>query len=76
MSPDLVAKLNTLLQAAETTNLTQNIRAVFALLQEAGHMYSMTIPSKQIGIHPNNRDGYGANPHDVHDLLQSIASVG
>ena len=76
MQPELKEKIASLMNTAQSSSLLQNIKSIFGLLSEAGLMYSMTVPSKHIGIHPCNRDGYGVNPHDVHELLESIAAIG
>ena len=56
-----------------------NMKAVKSLLQMlllAGIAYKMTIQPDLIGVHPDNRGGYGINPHDVAALIYAILELG
>ena len=56
-----------------------NLKAVKTLLQMlllAGIAYKMTIQPDLIGVHPDNRGGYGINPHDVAALILAIFELG
>ena len=68
-----------MLANAQSETKHGNLKAVKQLLQMllvAGIAYKMTIQPDLIGVHPDNRNGYGINPHDVAALIIAILELG
>ena len=63
-------------QADQAGQLVQATAKLMAVLER--HQLSRLVRLKpdEVGVHPQNRDGFGVCPRDVHSLLSSIASVG
>jgi hypothetical protein len=76
LSADLHSKVSHLLAQAEDVHLLQSTKQILNLLQEHGIAYQLQIKSRHVGTHPCNRDGYGINAHDVHDLVENIFAIG
>lgn len=69
-------QIQSLLAKAEDGSMVQAIRGLFKVLKDNSLMYQLRIKSSLIGVHEDNRDGYGVNPWDVHTLLSDIFDVG
>jgi hypothetical protein len=76
ISEALRATVVELLRMAETVNLVSSVKSLLKTLQENGVIYTLQIHSKLIGCHPCNRDGYGINAMDVHELGSDIFAIG
>jgi hypothetical protein len=71
------AKLASLLKSCEHgTGIVAGCKQLISFLLEERVAYRLTVPSLLVGVHPTNRDGYGVNPHDMHDLMDDIFSLG
>lgn len=74
---DLNAKVASLLSSCEHgTGIVAGCKQLISFLLEEKIAYRLTVPSLLVGVHPTNRDGYGVNPHDMHDLMDDIFSLG
>ena len=64
-------------EAEQGDGLVSNMTAVYEILVRSGLMQDgVTINSKFVGVHTQNRDGLGLTPEHCWDLLVSIASLG
>ena len=61
---------------AEGKGLVQSMAMVLKLVENKLGGYAMELNPDQLGVSPDNRDGYGLNFADVHDLLSDIFEVG
>ena len=52
------------------------VNRVFGLLRRAGLMRNQRIEPILIGVHPQNRDGFGISGKDAHELMDSIFELG
>ena len=71
------AKVASLLKSCEHgTGIVAGCKQLVGFLLEEKVAFRLTVPSLLVGVHPTNRDGYGVNPHDMHDLMDDIFSLG
>ena len=56
--------------------VVQGCEKVLALLTKVKMTYKAQLLPSQVGVHPDNRDGYGLNSEDVHGLGQDIFTMG
>ena len=56
--------------------LVKTVQSCLDFLTEHGIVTTMKLPPLAIGVHPSNRDGFGVNPRDVHELIDNITAVG
>ena len=57
-------------------HVVQGCEKVLALLSSVKMTYEAQLLPRQVGVHPDNRDGYGLNSEDVHGLGQDIFRMG
>ena len=69
----LQAKLH---EADEGDKMVRVVQDVLTFLLERHLVTRMKLPPQYVGVHPCNRDGYGLNAMDVHDLIDSAVDVG
>ena len=51
------------------------VQDVLAYLRQHHLLTQMRLPPQYVGVHPSNRDGYGLNAMDVHDLIDLVVDV-
>ena len=52
------------------------VENILDYLKKKHLLWTVKLEPMLVGIHPCNRDGYGVNPQDVLDLIDSIVDVG
>ncbi|CAE7271351.1 unnamed protein product [Symbiodinium sp. CCMP2592] len=63
-------------EASDGDGLVRIVENCLNYLKSKHLLTSMKLEASLVGIHPCNRDGYGVNPQDVRDLVDSIVDVG
>ena len=77
LSADVRAYLEGRLQESnEGDKMVRVVQDVLAYLRQHHLLTQMRLPPQYVGVHPSNRDGYGLNALDVHDLIDSVVDVG
>lgn len=77
LSPEVRARLEGFLaEAADGDRLVKVVESALEYLRQHHLLSSMRLQPMLVGIHPCNRDGYGVNPQDIRDLIDSIIDVG
>ena len=77
LSAEIKVQLQSFLQeAADGDRLVKVVENTLDYLRKHHLVSTMKLEPKLVGVHPSNRDGYGANPQDVLDLVDSIVDVG
>ena len=73
-----LAKVDALVAEMQAVDghVVQGCEKVLTLLKGIGMTYRATLLPRQVGVHPDNRDGYGLNSEDVHGLGQDILRMG
>lgn len=70
------AELETTVKEAGKGGVMVGLQRIMAKLQSLGLVRTQRIEPVHIGCHPDNRDGFGVSPQQVHTLLDDIVSVG
>ena len=71
------AEMSSILQEYEREGqLTACTERGLQVLTTAGLAHRMRLHCQHVGFHKLNRDSYGINPRDVHDLVADIRSTG
>ncbi|CAE7851475.1 unnamed protein product, partial [Symbiodinium microadriaticum] len=74
---DVKAELEGFLQeAADGEKMVKIVENILDYLKKKHLLWTVKLEPMLVGIHPCNRDGYGVNPQDVLDLIDSIVDVG
>ena len=77
LSAEIKVQLQSFLQeAADGDKLVKVVENTLDYLRKHHLVSTMKLEPKLVGVHPSNRDGYGVNPQDVLDLVDSIVDVG
>ncbi|CAE7432066.1 unnamed protein product [Symbiodinium sp. CCMP2592] len=77
LSHEVKVQLQSFLEeAADGEKMVKVVEATLDLLRKNHLLSTMKLEPKLVGVHPSNRDGYGVNPQDVLDLVDSIIDVG
>ena len=77
LNPQVIAYLASKLQESqEGDKMVRVVQDVLAFLRQHHLLTQMRLPPQYVGVHPSNRDGYGLNALDVHDLIDSVVDVG
>ncbi|CAE7217968.1 unnamed protein product [Symbiodinium sp. CCMP2592] len=63
-------------EASDGDGLVRIVENCLNYLKSKHLLTSMQLEASLVGIHPCNRDGYGVNPQDVRDLVDSIVDGG
>ena len=74
---DVLSKLQGMLQdAGEGDQLVRGVQEIMSYLNSVNLVTTVKIHPRHVGVHPSNRDSYGLNAVDVHDLIDSVVDVG
>ena len=73
---DVMEKVKAYIQQAEDGGHVAAISNLFTCLKSRGLMYTQRVIPSLVHIHPDNRDGLGCYPTEVHGLLSDIGSSG
>ena len=76
LSPDVVEKVKAYIKQAEDGGHVAAISILFTYLKSINLMYTQRVIPSLVHIHPDNRDGLGCYPTEVHGLLSDIGSSG
>jgi hypothetical protein len=77
LSIELKAKVQKMIDITkESLNVVSGVQALIDLLEKHNLIYKVKANILQIGVHRLNRDGYGLNAQDCHDLMDDYISVG
>ena len=77
LRPEVHARLVEMLnEAQEGDKMVRVVQDVMTFLKQHNLVVQMRLSPMHVGVHPCNRDGYGLNSLDVHDLIDSIVDVG
>ncbi|OLP82472.1 hypothetical protein AK812_SmicGene36890 [Symbiodinium microadriaticum] len=77
LSQEVKVQLQSFLdEAADGDKMVKVVEATLEFLRKHHLLSTMKLEPKLVGVHPSNRDGYGVNPQDVLDLVDSIIDVG
>ncbi len=63
-------------ESHEGDKMVRVVQDVMQFLKQHHLLTQMRLPPQYVGVHPCNRDGYGLNAIDVHDLIDSVVDVG
>lgn len=73
---ELVEQVEKLLEEAERGSHVQCMDRLMTLLRSHSLVYTTKISPAFVHVHPENRDGVGANAVEIHSLLSDIGSAG
>jgi hypothetical protein len=76
MAGQLDHQIKSLIEAGEGGNVVSVCKQVLSLLREHGVSYEARLSPNLVGVHPENRDGVGVLPSQVHKLLSDIVDLG
>ena len=73
-----LASVETLIKDMENVDghVVQGCSKVLGLLAQVNLTYKAQLLPRQVGVHPQNRNGYGLNSDNVHALGQDIIRMG
>ena len=71
-----VAKLLSSLDGKSGARLVSTVEKVLRELEDAGLAWRARINPRQVGVHPQNRGGWGVSPGQVHKLGSDIFVMG
>ena len=73
-----LASVETLIKDMENVDghVVQGCSKVLGLLAQVNLTYKAQLLPRQVGVHPQNRNGYGLNSENVHALGQDIIRMG
>ena len=76
LSAEVKVQLQSFLQeAADGDKLVKIVENTLDYLRKHHLVSTMKLEPKLVGVHPSNRDGYGANPQDVLDLVTASSTL-
>ena len=73
---DVYRQIKELICKARDDALVPNIKKILKLLEKEHIAYKIRIKPEHVGVHAKNRDGYGINVVDIHELIVDIFHVG
>ena len=76
MDTNLYESLRVALKEAEEGALVAGAHKALQILKENGQLFEAQLEPHLVGIHPENRDGYGCNLADAFALMQNILDIG
>ena len=76
LGQDVVEKVKAYIKQAEDGGHVAAISNLFTYLKSRNLMYTQRVIPSLVHIHPDNRDGLGCYPTEVHGLLTDIGSSG
>ena len=76
MAAPLDDQIKSIIEAGEGGNVVSACKQVLSLLKEHKVSYEARLSPNLVGVHPENRDGVGVLPSQVHTLLSDIVDLG
>ena len=76
MAVPLDDQIKLIIEAGEGGNVVSACKQVLSLLKENKVSYEARLHPNLVGVHPENRDGVGVLPSQVHKLLSDIVDLG